>query len=198
MRMTLRQRTVVAALAAALACLAVPAQEGPKVGVFDAELASRATLPGQDLHRKLNEQGEQFQAELDGLQTDLQRLQEEYSATSLSLSEEKRRDLEREMERKQIELQTKQQAFLRERQRDVASAQEDWSNTVRGAVEALGREEGYDLLLPAELVPFFSSAVDVTDRLIDRLGRAEISSPLGVESPATPPQPESPASPGAE
>jgi len=166
---------------AALLPLTAVAQQSLKIGVFDAEKASRMTIPGQELHKKLNAQGDEFQTQLETLQGDLQRLQEQYQSSSLSLSDEKRRDLERQIEAKQIEFQTKQQTFLRERQRDVSAAQEEWSLKVRDVVEAIGREGSYDLLLPAELVPYYSQAVDITDLVIDRMGRSATPTPAEPE-----------------
>ena len=157
-----------------LALMATPAaaQQGMKIGVFDAERASQETAAGQQLYTDLERQGLDMQSELQGLQDALTKLQEDYQAGSLSMSEDRRREMEREIERKQIELQTKQQTFLRQRQSDVERAQAQWTEKVRQAVEAIGKEGGYDLILPAELVPYFSASVDLTDELIDRLGRA--------------------------
>lgn len=159
-------------LVLALAVTPSGAQQSMKIGVFDAERASQETTSGQQLYSDLEKQGLDMQAELQGLQDEYTKLQEEYQAGSLSMSEERRREMEREIERKQIELQTKQQTFLRQRQTDVERAQAQWTEKVRLAVEAIGREGGYDLILPAELVPYYSASVDLTDELIDRLGRA--------------------------
>jgi Skp family chaperone for outer membrane proteins len=148
------------------------AQQAVKIGVFDAERASQETQAGQQLYSDLERQGLDMQTELQGLQDELTKLQEEYQAGSLSMSEERRREMEREIERKQIELQTKQQTFLRQRQTDVERAQAEWTEKIRQAVEVIGREGGYDLILPAELVPYYSQSVDLTDELIDRVGRA--------------------------
>jgi outer membrane protein len=163
--------TLLPALLLALA-VAPAAAQGMKVGVFDAERASQETAAGQQLYTDLEKQGLGMQSELQGLQDALTKLQEEYQAGSLSMSEERRREMEREIERKQIELQTKQQTFLRQRQSDVERAQAQWTEKVRQAVEAIGKEGGYDLIFPAELVPYYSASVDLTDELIDRLGRA--------------------------
>lgn len=157
------------------------AQQPLKIGVFDAERTSRETVEGQRLYAQLNEQGQAYEAELLTLQDRLTVLQEQYQATSLSLSEAKRAELERQIESKQIELQTKQQTFIQQRQRDVERAMAQWSELVRKEVEAIGREGGYDLLLPSEIVPYFSAAVDVTEALVDRLGRADAQVPAEGE-----------------
>ena len=74
------------------------AQQPLKIGVFDAERTSRETEEGQRLYAQLNEQGQAYEAELQTLQDQLTALQEQYQATSLSLSEAKRAELKQLLE----------------------------------------------------------------------------------------------------
>ncbi len=149
----------------ALAAIPASAQQ-LKIGVFDAERISAETAEGAKIKARLTALQERKRKELEKIQSDLQALQQEFLATSTSLSDEKRKELGLRIQRKQVELEGAQKSANQELQVEVESAQLEWQRRMLDLVRAYGKEHGYTLILPVEVVPYFSSSIDVTDELI--------------------------------
>ncbi|GAB4368479.1 MAG: hypothetical protein Kow0062_01730 [Acidobacteriota bacterium] len=166
--MTIKRMLALAGLCAGLGLVAAaPASaQQLKVGVFDAERISAETAEGARIKARLTALQEKKRKELEGLQKELQALQQEFLATSTSLSEEKRKELGLRIQRKQVELEGAQKSANQELQVEVESAQLEWQRKMLELVRDYGKKNGYTLLLPVEVVPYFSPSIDITDELI--------------------------------
>ncbi len=149
-----------------LASLPALAQTAPKIGVFDPQRITTETAEGARIQARLNALQEKKRGELQKTQEDLKKLQDQFAAGAVSMTEDKRKDLLMQIERKQLELEGAQKSASRELQLEAEQAQQQWQRAVLAAVGAYGKDKGYTILLPAEVAPYFSPSIDVTDDLI--------------------------------
>jgi outer membrane protein len=164
MRSKLFPLLVVAALA--LLAGSVPAEaQAFKIGVFDAEKISQETAEGARIQARLNALQSAKREEIEALRKELDELQQEFLATSTSLSEEKRKEMGLKIQRKQVELEGLQKSANQELQIEVESAQVQWQRRILEIVADYGKKNGYTLILPVEVVPYYSEAVDITEEI---------------------------------
>ncbi len=163
-----------AALAAAVCLLGSPlaAQTPVKIGVFDAQRISEETAEGKRIHAQLNAFREQKQKELSAKEQELTELQNRLTSQALSLSQEKRAALEKEIQRKVLELNQAREAATREMQLELTEAQELFQEKLLAVVRQFGADEGFAVLLESSLVAYYDPTVDVTGALIERFNQA--------------------------
>lgn len=152
---------------------AVLAQEAPavKIGVFDAARVSEETAEGKRVQAKLSAFRDKKQAEVAAKEKEVADLQGQLTSQALSLSVEKRSALEKDVQRKLLEVNQAREAAQREMQMELAEAQNGFNEQLVMAVESLGRDEGFTLILERSVAVFASPAVDVTTSLVDRFNR---------------------------
>jgi Skp family chaperone for outer membrane proteins len=165
------------AAALALAVVAVPWTALPataqmaKLAVFDPQRVSEETALGKRVQARLKAFQEVKQGEIDAKEQKIKDLQRELSEKALSLSADKRGEMERDIQRRALDLQSAREAATREFQLEIQSAQNEFQEKLIVAVEAFGRDEGLDLILDASLAAWSTPGVDVTTAIIDRFDR---------------------------
>lgn len=161
------------AVAGLLACFSVPAAaQSSKFGIFDAQRVSEETSEGKAVQERLNSFRNQKQTELATLETAFSELQTQLTTQALSLSADRRAALERDIQRKGLELEQKRESAAREMQLEVTDAQNEFQAKLLAVIQQFGEEEGFDMILEASLVAYTKPTHDVTTALIDRFNRA--------------------------
>jgi outer membrane protein len=159
---------------------------GPvKVGVFDAQRISEETAEGKRIQTQLSAFRDKKQAEIAAKEKEVTDLQGQLSSQALSLSPDKRAALEKDVQRRAIDLNQAREAAGREMQLEVNEAQNRFQAQLLSVVEKFGRDEGFGVILERSLVAYASQAVDVTTALVDRFNRAAPAAPAE----AAPPKP---------
>jgi Skp family chaperone for outer membrane proteins len=178
-------RAVAPALALAALFAAPATAQTAKLAVFDPQRVSEETALGKRVQSRL----EGFQAtkkgEIDGKEQKIKDLQRELSEKELSLSADKRDDMQREIQRRILELQSAREAASRELQLELQTAQNEFQEKLIVAVEAFGRDEGLDLILDSSLTAWSAPTVDITTAIIDRFDKM-----FPVEAPAAEAKPD--------
>jgi outer membrane protein len=151
-----------------------------KVGVFDAQKITQDTAEGAKIQARLNSFKEKKGAELKKLQEDIENLQKDYTQQVMSASDDKKKELTLQIQRKQDELDSAQKAANRELQLEVEAAQEGWQRRVLEVVNAYGKEKGFTLIVPAEVAVFYSPEIDVTPDLIKLVDAQAAQQPAGA------------------
>lgn len=164
------KRTVLAAAAAVfvLSFTAAMAQQA-KIGVFEFGRVSQETAEGQRIQKKLREYQEAKQADLAAKEQELKDLNDKLVAQALSLSPERRAAMEKDLQKKQNDLQTAREGAQREWQIEFNEAQSGFQQKVIDVVEAIGREQGYLVILERDQCVFRADAVDITPEVVKRL-----------------------------
>jgi outer membrane protein len=170
-----------------------------KLGVFDFQRVSEETAKGQALQASLSKFRDKKQTEISSRENELKTLRDQYAAQALSLSPDKRSEMEKEMQKKDLDLQTLRDSAQKEMQLEVSEAQQKFQEQLFKVITALGKERGYTVVFERSQAVYFSESSDVTSEIIERFNqdtaKEETSSPkpdvpAGKEAaPAKPPAP---------
>ena len=149
---------------------------GPKIAFVDIDIITGRSRYVRRVLESLDKQIGERRASLERDQTEYVRLKEEIERKRAVLSD------------KELEVLTRQSRELRltiddeeaELQKFMTGVEKDQMgpafDRVLGAIEALGKEERFDLILRGEVVLFGNPALNLTDRVIERLDRDEKTS----------------------
>lgn len=158
-----------------IAMLAAPASEvraqALKLAVFDSQRVSEETALGRRVQADLGAIRDRKQAEIREKQQAIADLEKQLSQQALSLSPEKRLEMEKKIQLQLLDLQTAQEAARREMQLEFQSASDDFQKKLELVVSGFGKEEGFTLILDRSLAAFASDAVDVTTVIVDRFDK---------------------------
>lgn len=172
----MRKWIVIAACSTALAWLAlagspVYAQSAFKMGVFDPQRVSEETAEGQRIQAKLEALREERQGQIAAEEAKITELQQQLSQQSLSLSPEKRAQMEIEIQKRLLELNSRKDIMTRSFQLEIAAEEAQFNEKLRTVVSQFAREEEFSVILEVAAVAFASASVDVTTAIIDRFNR---------------------------
>ena len=190
-----RTFTLLATLLVA-ASAAVWPQSAPalKVGVFDANRVSEETDEGKRIAAKLSAFGEKKKAELAAKEKEISDLRAQLDSQNLSLSPEKVQQMQKDVQRKGLELQQGQEAARSEFQIEVSEAQNKFQEQLIRVINQFGRDEGFTLVLERSTggVAFASESIDITTAIVDKFNElvkapADAAAPAAAKSPAKKP-----------
>lgn len=139
-----------------------------KLGVFDPQRISEETNEGKRVQKLLNDFRESKQAELTAMEQEIANLQNQLSTQGLSLSLDKKTNLEKQIQKKILDLNAARESASRELQLEIGAAQTRFQEQLLGVVEQFGRDEGFTLIIDANLVAWRAPGIDVTTALVDR------------------------------
>ncbi len=140
-----------------------------RVAVLDVQRAIAESEEAQGHLDRIQQELGDAQREIRTLNNELMALQERLVRDGDVLSDMDRRNLEMQLEDKQMEYQLRVNRFqrnLNERQQDVISIM---MPKVDAALQDLIAEDGYQLILHRQTILYADNAVDVTRRVTDKL-----------------------------
>ena len=197
------KKTCLTALLFVLAAAAASAQEGraARLAVVDPLRVSSESLMGkgyaarlQKLEAEVQALMTEKQAELGRLDAAIQSLNEELQKQGSVLSDEAREKKQQEITRKTREraafVEDGQAELNRKRERAAAEAQtinNEFQSKLRPLVELVAREQGVDIVIPADAAVWADGAHDITARVIAKADAAEQAKPAAT--PTTAPKP---------
>ena len=184
------KRVLFSLIALSVAGAATVAQEPSapvKIGVFDAARLSEETTEGKAVQARLTSFRDKKQAELSALEKAIADLQGQLTTQGLSLSADKRAALEKEMQRKALELSQGREGASREMQMELQEAQGKFQEQLLAVVDQFGRDEGFVVIFEKGLVAFASQSIDVTTSLVDRFNHMVPAKGEPAVAPATAP-----------
>ncbi len=155
---------------------------GPtRIGVFDAQRVSEETAEGKRVQARLTAFSEKKRAEIAAKEKETQDLQDKLNAQALSLSPEKRTGMEKDLQKKMLELNQAKEGAQREMQLEVSDAENSFREKLLAAVESFGREEGFAIVLERGAAIYVHPSSDVTTAIVDRFNKMF---PVTAEAPA--------------
>src|SRR3954470_10335256 len=167
--MTNSKGVVLAAILAAAACSAgaQPVQGQGKFGFVNTERILRDATPAVRAQKKIEAEFQKRDQELAKTAEQLKRLQDELDKNSVTMSENQRRNKEREFGELNRDFQRKQREFREDlnqrRNEELAQVVEQANRVIRQIAE----QEKFDLVV--QDVVYFSPRIDITDRVIKAL-----------------------------
>jgi len=183
-----RMRHLTIAMMAGFLVFGVAAAQETKIGVFDFGRVTQETAEGQRIQKQLQDFQAKKQAELASKEKELKDLQDKLMAQALALAPERKAAMEKEIQKKQNELQVAREGAQREWQIEFNEAQEGFLEKVRKVVEALGREENYTVILERDQTVYFGEAHDVSKKIVERFDKMTPPVPPAQAAPAAPPK----------
>jgi outer membrane protein len=193
-RSSMKRTLTIPATFLVAATVAVWAQSPPalKVGVFDANRVSEETDEGKRIAAKLSAFGDKKKAELMAKEKEIGDLRAQLDSQNLSLSPEKQQQMQKDVQKKGLELQQAQEAARNEFQIEVSEAQNKFQEQLIRVISQFGRDEGFTLVLERSTggVAFASESIDVTTAIVDKFNeivKAPADAPAAAKPPATPP-----------
>ena len=168
--MVMRRSVIPALSVLALAFTGYGQQAPGKVGVISVQGAIVGTKDGQKASQDLTTKFEPKQKDIQGRQTELSQLQDQYNKGGNLMSDDKRNQLARDIDEKKKRL-----------DRDVQDAQEELNTEQQRVLQSLGqrmmaviekyaKDNGYSMILdvsnPNTPVLYASSGIDITQDII--------------------------------
>lgn len=163
----IRSTAVLAVAMIGLVAGASQAQTALKIGVFDPQRVSLESAQGKRLQAELNALQQTKQAELKTKDQMIVELEKTFNEQRLSLSTERRKEMELDIERRKLELQNARNLATQQLQLEFADAQQKFNDILIRGVSEFGRAEGFDLILDMGAVAWAGEKVDVTTAIID-------------------------------
>jgi len=156
-----------------------------KVGVFDANRVSEETEEGKRIAARLSAFGDKKKAELAAKEKDIAELRTQLDSQNLSLSPEKQSQMQKDIQRKGLELQQAQESARNEFQIEVSEAQNRFQDQLIRVINQFGRDEGFSLILERSTggIAFAAEALDVTTAIVDAFNLL-VKPPAEADKPA--------------
>jgi outer membrane protein len=193
------------ALIIGVTCFSLPAfAQSMRVGVVDTQRAVMETEDGLRMQATLKKLFDSRQRELDKKQEDLQKERDDIDKQREVLSKTalaKRMD---KWQREMVQLQTVFVEYNKELQKKQGELTQPIFQKAMGIIRRLATQEGFDVVVDKQAVPYSRSDLDVTDRVITLYNQggpveAEPKAPAdksgGAPRPLTPPSITPPSAP---
>ncbi len=142
-----------------------------KIGVFDSQRVSEETEEGKKYQNELDKSRTAKFAEIEAKEKEIKELQDQLAAQRQSLSADKISNMEKDIQKKVVELQRLRDDASREFQNELLEAQKKFQDELISAVEEIGREEGYALIFEKIQCIYYSGVVDITNQVVDKLNQ---------------------------
>jgi Skp family chaperone for outer membrane proteins len=149
-------------------CMVTPAGAQQRIGIFDAARVSEETDEGRQVQARLEAFRTAKQAEITAKEQEVANLQNQLNTQALSLSPERQADLNKQIQRKLLELNQTREAATSEMQIEIGEAQARFQEQLLAVIDDFGREEGFAVILEASLVAYADQSTDVTTAIVDR------------------------------
>jgi outer membrane protein len=162
-----RLRALVLGVGAVVGLAQVAAAE-PKLGVVDMQRALNECAAGRKAKDQVKSKFERAQDSLKAERDQLDRAREDYEKRAVALSEDKRRDLEKELENRTLDFKRKYEDFQRDLKRTDAELTSGIVEQLYGIVADYGRQQGFTLVFEASsgAILFADKALDITDEIV--------------------------------
>ena len=155
------------ALVLGLSCVSLPAfAQSMRVGVVDTQRAVMETEDGLRMQATLKKLFDSRQRELDKKQEDLQKERDDIEKQRDVLS---KNALAKRMDKWQREMVQLQQVFVdynKELQKKQGELTQPIFQKAMGIIRRLATQDGFDVIVDKQAVPYSRSDLDVTDRVI--------------------------------
>ncbi|HEX6273418.1 MAG TPA: OmpH family outer membrane protein [Polyangiaceae bacterium] len=203
-------RRIVWALALALSLVSAPAAAQMKVAVVDTQRAVMETEDGLRMQATLKKVFDSRQRELDKKQEELQKEREDIEKQRDVLSKTALAKRVDKWQREMVNLQTVFVEYNKELQKKQSELTQPIFQKAMGVIRRMATQEGYDVVVDKQAVPYVRSDLDLTDKVIqlynqgapvepaDKTGKdktpaAKTTGPTPLTPPAVLPPPAIPA-----
>ncbi len=143
-----------------------------RIAVVNQDRVLNESEEGKRLKADLEKLRVQKQATIEGKEKEIKALQDQILNAQLSLSDDKREDLSRQLKRKRVEYERLSDDASAEFQEAANRAQARLIVQFRDLIGKYGTEKGYTVIFEKNAVYFAADAVDITDELLARFNQS--------------------------
>ena len=165
------RKLMVMALGLLGAGAALAQSEGNRVGVFDSQTVWQQTEEGKKFQNQLAAFRDGKIAEINARETDLTKLKDRLREQEVSLSEEKKGQMLKDIDQKSIDLKRLNDDATREMKTQLGESQDQFQRELLQVVEALGRDKKYTLILEKSIVVYNDATVDITPEVVAKFNQ---------------------------
>lgn len=166
-----RKIVVVVTLLIAGLSLARAQQEGIRIRVFDSQPVWQLTEEGKRMQAQLAAFRDGKLAEINAKEADLGRLRDKLREQEMSLSDDKKNQMLKEIDQRSIDLKRLNDDATREMKTQFGEAQELFQKELFNVVEALGKEKKYSLILEKSIVVYNEEVIDITSEVVAKFNQ---------------------------
>jgi outer membrane protein len=173
-----------------------------KIAVIDLARAIFETEDGLRAQANLKKVQGKLQGDLEAKQRDFMTKRDAYEKDKGKLSNDKRAQIEADLQQRIVEIQSMQVDSQREMQRQQSEIMLPIQQRVIGVVRRIAAQDGYEMVLEKSAVPYMRADLEITDRAIQMYNMggdggpaAGKPQPAPATTPATPKPGAAPATP---
>jgi outer membrane protein len=179
---------VLTASAGVTALLAqTPAPLAIKIGVVNQDKVLNESEEGKRLKTDLERLRNAKAAAIDAKEKEIKLLQDQVLSAQLSMSDDKREEIARQLKRKRVEYERLNDDASAEFQEAANRAQGRLISLFRDMIARYGTEKGYTVILEKGTLYFATDAVDITGEVLARFNAStQVSAPAPAPAPPKP------------
>lgn len=178
---------ITTSIAAALLAFSVPALAEMKLAVVDTQRAVMETEDGLRAQATLKKHFDKRQRELDDKQTQLQKEREDIEKQKDVLSKQALENRVEKWQKDMTQLQTVFVEYNKELQKKQSELTQPIFQKAMTIIRRLATQNGYDVVIDKQAVPYHRSDLDLTDRVISEYNQSGEPAPAGSGAPAPKP-----------
>jgi outer membrane protein len=146
-------------------------QESNRIGVFDSTLVWQQTEEGKKMQAQLAAFRDGKLADINGKETELNKLKDKLRDQEMSLSDDKKSQILKDIDQKSIDLKRLNDDSTREMKAQFSEAQDQFQKELFQVVEALGKERKFLLVLEKTLTIYNDPSVDITPEVVTKFNQ---------------------------
>lgn len=167
-----------------------------KIAVIDLARAIFETEDGLRAQANLKKVQAKLQGDLESKQREFMTKRDAYEKDKGKMSNDKRAQVEADLQQRVLEIQSMQMDSQREMQRQQNDVMLPIQQRVLGIVRRIAAQDGYEMVLEKSAVPYMRADLEITDRAIQMYNMGGDGGPAaGKPAPATPKPGAAPAAP---
>lgn len=175
---------------------ALSQQDTARIGVFDSQAVWQQTEEGKKFQAQLASFRDGKIAEIGARETELGKLKDKLREQEVSLSDEKRNQMLKDIDQKTIDLKRLNDDATREMKAQLSDSQDQFQKELVEVVTALGKEKKYLVILEKSIVVYNDTVADVTGEVIakfNQLYKGGPAAPAAKAKDSKPPADKKPA-----
>lgn len=151
--------------------LALSQQDTGRIGVFDSQAVWQQTEEGKKFQAQLAAFRDGKIAEIGTRETELGKLKDKLKEQEVSLSDEKRNQMLKDIDQKTIDLKRLNDDATREMKAQLGDSQDQFQKELVEVVTAVGKEKKYTMILEKSIVVYNDTVADVTGEVIAKFNQ---------------------------
>ena len=140
-----------------------------KIGVVDLQKILETSSAGKTIQNQLKKQKEGMESDLQKKGSEIEKIRKRLERESMVMSKEMREEKEREQRIKINDFKSLQKKYRSDLQKLEAQLMNQLQNDIQELLNAIGKREGYLLIINKYGVLYSPGSIDITDNLIKKL-----------------------------